>query len=234
LADAPPTGIARWVREPFCGLSHAFGAVAAVLGLIALLTFAPDRAALKVSLAIYGVSMIGVFAASAAAHSLHASAGVIDWLDRLDRAAIFFFIAGTYTPICLSVLWGSYGVTILWIEWVLAIVGAAAVLHPRGPRQWLVLLYVPMGWLVVMAVPGLIGDGHGRGVMWLVLGGIAFTAGAVVFATQRPRLWPGRFGWHDLWHTMVLIGAACHFAAIWEFTIVARGKTLTSLINQML
>jgi len=215
----PATGLARWIKEPYCGLSHAFGAVAMLIGVSTLMLLTPGGVERYIGLAVYGLAGVLLFSASAAAHSLHVSPRVEALLDRLDHAAIFALIAGTYTPICLTVLHGPWGNTMLAIEWTIAAVGASLVLFSRVPLTWVAPLYVPMGWLVVVATGPLLRLATTAMIAWLLIGGVVFTLGAVVFITKRPRLWPGRFGFHDLWHTMVLIGVGCHFIAISQVTL---------------
>lgn len=215
----PATGLTRWIKEPYCGLSHAFGAVASLIGVATLMLLTRGGAAAYIGLTIYGLAAVLLFSASAAAHSLHVNARIDALLDRLDHAAIFALIAGTYTPICLTVLHGPWGYSILAIEWSIAALGGLLVLFSRVSVTWIAPLYVPMGWLVVVATGPLLRLATTATIAWLLIGGVVFTVGAVVFITKRPRLWPGRFGFHDLWHTMVLIGVGCHFIAISKVTL---------------
>ena len=210
----PERGLGRWIKDPYCGLSHASGAVAALVGMVLLLALTTGGAFSYVSLAVYGSSLILLFTASALAHSLHVDDRVGDRLDRLDYAAIFFLIAGTYTPICLTVLRGPWGYTMLAIEGGLALIGAFTVLFTKVPTKYISPLYVPMAWLVMVAVGPMVRAMPLEAFLWLLSGGIVYSLGAVVFITKKPKLWPGRFNYHDLWHTMVLAGAACHFVAV--------------------
>lgn len=210
----PTRGVGRWIKDPYCGISHAAGAVAAFVALILVLISTTGGAFSYVGLSIYLLSAIALFTASALAHSLHASQRVADRLDRLDYACIFFLIAGSYTPLCLTVLRGSWGYTILSSEWMIAFIGASLVLFTRVPTKYISPLYVPMAWLVLVVGWPMFHALPVSASVWLLVGGIIYTLGAVVFLTHRPRLWPGRFGYHDLWHTMVLAAAACHFVAV--------------------
>lgn len=215
-----PVGISRWIKEPYCGLSHAAGAVLALAGLVVLLAVAGGGPAVRVGVAVYGVCMVLLFTASALTHSVHCSAAAGRRLDQFDYAAIYLLIAGTYTPICLGPLRGPWGTTLLGLEWGLAAAGIAGTLLWPGRAAWLRLgLYVVMGWLAVVALGPLTRALPPAAVAWLVAGGVVYTVGAVVFATERPRLWPGRFGSHDLWHTLVLLGAACHFVVIARYVV---------------
>ena len=211
----PATGLQRWIKEPFCGLSHLLGAVLGAVGLVVLLTHASGDFVQRVGLVVYGASLITLFLASAVAHSVHCSTEVETRLNRLDYAAIFFLIAGTYTPICLGVLRGPWGTTMLVIEWTLAVFGATLVLMGRGGRVGPMLLYIPMGWLVLIATGPMLRLMPTDALVWLLVGGAIYSLGAIVFATHRPRLWPGVFSAHDLWHTMVLVASACQFIAIY-------------------
>ena len=210
-----PVGISRWIKEPYCGLSHALGAVLALAGLIVLLAIADGGPWQRAGFAVYGVSMTLLFTASALTHSLHCSARTGSRLDQFDYVSIFLLIAGSYTPICLGPLRGPWGWTLLGLEWGLAAAGTLATLVLRERAAWLRLgLYVVMGWLALIAIVPLARQLPPAALAWLVAGGVVYTVGAVVFATDRPRLWPDRFGAHDLWHTLVLLGAACHFVVI--------------------
>ena len=214
VSPRPSAGLARWVKDPYCGLSHAGGAVAALVGLIFLLVFTTGGAFSYVGLSVYGVSMIALFTASALAHSLHVGVDVEDRLNRLDYACIFFLIAGTYTPLCLTVLRGPWGYSLLAVAWTMGIAGGAVVLLTRVKVDYITPLYVPMGWLIVIAAAPLIRLMPTGALLCLIAGGLIYSFGAVVFVLKKPKLWPGRFGYHDLWHTMVLAGAGCHFIAV--------------------
>lgn len=210
----PASGMARWIREPYCGLSHGAGAVAAIVALVLTLVFTTGGTFSYIGLSIYCGSMIAVFTASALAHSLHVSERTINWLNRADYASIFFLIAGTYAPLCLTVLRGPWGYTILSIEAALAVIGASAVLLTRMDCTIMSPLYVPMGWLILVAIVPVFRLMPLDAILWLIAGGVVYSVGAIIFIAEKPRLWPGRFGWHDLWHTLVLIGAGCQFIAV--------------------
>ncbi len=124
--------IRRCIKDPFPGLSHWFGAVLSVAALVALLVVAQGRTLHVVSFAVYGSCLILVYLASALAHSLRCSPKVGDRLDRFDYAAIFLMIAGTYTPLCLVLLNGVLGWTLLITVWTIAIVGIVGVFHGWG------------------------------------------------------------------------------------------------------
>lgn len=202
----------RRLKDPFCGASHLLGAMLSVAALVVLLVAAEGRVKHVVGFTIYGASLILLYLASGLAHSIRCSDAGSDRLKRFDFAAIFLLIAGTYTPICLINLPREWGLGLLIAEWSLAAIGIFVVLSNRGnARRLRVLVYLAMGWLVLIAVPVVVQHLALGGVIWLALGGIVYSVGAIIYLTNRPNLWPGRFGAHDLWHCMVLLGSACHF-----------------------
>ena len=203
---------ARFVREPFCGLSHLAGAALSITATVYLLVRADGRAWHVVSFAVYGTSLVLLYTASGLAHSLHCAAAAQARLDRLDYAAIFVVIAGTYTPLCLVTLGGTWGWSLFAAQWLLAGVGVAAVLSGR-PRSGTLRtsIYLAMGWMALGVAPLIRAAMPVAAVGWLVTGGVVYSVGAAVFLSGRPALWPGRFGSHDLWHALVLTGSACHF-----------------------
>ena len=203
------------IKEPFCGLSHWAGALLSVAALVALLVLADGRAWNIAAGAIYGATLVMLYGASALYHSWRASPRVEAWLQRLDHSAIFLLIAGSYTPICLLALHGERGWILLGTVWSLAIVGVAGSLLWKGAPDWLrVALYVVMGWLVVGALVPLSHSLSSAGLIWLVAGGVVYSVGTLIFALDKPHLWPGKFSAHDLWHLFVIGGSICHFVTI--------------------
>lgn len=205
----------RGLKEPFSGLSHLAGALLSVAGLITLLIMAQGRPRYLIAFAIYGLSLVVLYSMSALYHSLHVAPSQEKWLQRFDYIAIFLLIAGTYTPICLITLDGAWRWGLLGGVWSLAALGICAILFWRGHPHWIrVALYILMGWLAVAALPPLRAALPAAGIGWLIAGGLTYTIGVIFYASQRPRLWPGVFGSHDLWHVFVLGGSVCHFIMI--------------------
>jgi hemolysin III len=210
------------VREPFCGLSHGLGAVLSLIGLPVLLYLAAGRPRHVVGIALYGLGLITLYTASALYHSLHVAPRAAGLLQRLDHAAIFLLIAGTYAPVCLVTLRGTLGWSLLAAEYTLALVGVIVVLcRLRLPDALRVVLYLFMGWLALAALGPLSAALPRAGLVWLLAGGVLYSVGTVIFATDRPHLWPGRFSAHDLWHVFVLGGSLCHFVLMARFVAPA-------------
>ncbi len=206
----------RWrLREPFCGLSHMAGIGLSVAALVALLSLAYGRPWHVTAFSIYGASLIFLYTASTLYHSLPVGPRRVEQLRALDQVAIYCLIAGTYTPICLISLRGAWGWSLLGVVWGIALTGAALRIACRRFPEWLTFtLYLAMGWLSMIAVRPLFEALTATGIGWLLLGGLFYTVGAFVLALDRPRLWPGRFGSHELWHLFVLGGSGCHFVLV--------------------
>ena len=206
--------------ERFSFLSHALGAAAAVAGLILLLLRA--RGALAVtSAALYGASLVLLLSSSALHHAIHpTSAAGTRALRRLDHIAIFGLIAGTYTPVSLVGVGGPWGWSVFGVVWGLAVAGTLVkVFWLHAPRWLSVAIYVAMGWTVLVALPAVVRAFPFSGLTLLLAGGVAYTGGAVIYGTKRPDLWPRWLGFHGLWHLLVLVGAATHFAFVWRYAV---------------
>jgi hemolysin III len=205
----------NWIREPFSGLSHGFGAVFSVVGLVVLLVAAHGRPWQTVTFAIYGASLIALYVSSTLYHSLHVGDKVLARLQKMDHITIYLLIAGSYTPICLVGLRGGWGWSILGVEYGLAALGITLTACWKKPVDWVrVVLYILTGWLAVIALGPLRAAISPTGMWWLLAGGLAYSIGTIVYGTQRPCLWPGKFDAHDLWHVFVLAGSVCHYVVV--------------------
>jgi hemolysin III len=207
------------VKEPFSCYSHLLGVLLAVPGLAWLVYHSSGDPWRIVAFSIYGASLIGLYSASTIYHWLH-SPDKEDLLRRLDHVAIFFLIAGTYTPVCLVTLRGAWGWSLFAGVWGVAIAGAAIKLFlPHLPRWTTATLYVAMGWMAVLAVQPLVRSFPAPALGWLLCGGILYTAGAVIYATQRPDPYPAVFGFHEIFHIFVLAGSAAHFLFMLRYVL---------------
>lgn len=201
------------LRHPFSGLSHLMGALLSLVGVIFLLQFSQGHPWHLTCFAIYGASLVLLYSASALYHLLRVSPARESQLYGLDRAAIYGLIAGTYTPVCLLALPPAWGWSLLGVVWVLAIGGiiADAVSRHRIPDWLQASLYLATGWAVLVGVRPLVNQLPAAALGWLLAGSLLYTGGAVICVLDRPRLRPGVFGAHDLWHVLVLAASACHF-----------------------
>ncbi len=202
-------------RDPVSGLTHLGGAIAALVGLVALVLIGWGDLIHEVSLIIYGVSLILMMTASACYHLIKASPRWQLFLRKLDHTSIYLLIAGTYTPICANLFTGFWNWGILAIIWTFALVGTIVKLFVINAPRWItVVVYIVMGWLGILALPQMLAVIPGGGLFWLLLGGILFTLGAVVYATKIFDFYPRVFGFHEVWHIFVLAGCLAHFIFI--------------------
>lgn len=175
-----------------------------------------------VSFSIYGASLIALWTISTLYHSLNVSHQTNSFLEHLDHAMIYFLIGGTYTPICLVVLRGGWGWSLFSINWSLAVIGMILKLTFREPSKGaatlLFTLYLLMGWLVVVAWFPLIVALPTKAVFLLVIGGVFYTAGAVIYNMKRIRLAP-HVGYHEIWHLFVLAGCLCHYGLMLKYVL---------------
>jgi len=200
------------IREPVNGLSHLLGLVLAAAGTLFLLG-AAQRPEQLAAFSIYGSTLILLYAASTLYHSLPLPDRPLRALRTADHIAIYFLIAGTYTPIALLTLNSRLGWTLLAVVWLIAAAGIPFKLYFLDAPVWLsTATYLVMGYLALVAVIPLVRAVSVSGVLWLVAGGFAYTVGAVIYSRQRPNPFPGWFGHHEIWHVLVLVGSACHFA----------------------
>ncbi|RIH85731.1 PAQR family membrane homeostasis protein TrhA [Calidithermus roseus] len=194
------------VREPFNTYSHATGAVLALLGTVVLLALSGSDAAKVVGALIFGLSMVLMYTSSTLYHALEVPERVLLALRKLDHAAIFLFIAGSYTPVVLSALEPSLRPLLLGLVWGLAAVGIALKIFTLKIPRWLnTLTYIGLGWLAVFFLPKL--SLSPWALAWLILGGLAYSLGAITYATKWPNPWPRLVGFHGLWHLWVLLGS---------------------------
>ncbi|MGZ8399017.1 MAG: PAQR family membrane homeostasis protein TrhA [Gemmatimonadales bacterium] len=200
------------IREPVNGASHLVGLLLAGAGTILLLRMAKSQAEL-VAFGVYGATLILLYSASTLYHSLTLREWPHRALRTLDHIAIYFLIAGTYTPVALITLKGRLGWTLLVAVWLIALAGIPFKLFYLHAPVWLSTgTYLAMGYLALVAVVPITHAVSLGGLAWLIAGGIAYTIGAVIYAWQRPDPFPGRFGHHEIWHLLVLTGSGCHFA----------------------
>jgi hemolysin III len=200
------------------GVSHRYAFYVAIVAGLALVAHANSRLA-AVTTAIYGVLLAGMFGVSATLHRSHWGPRAFGWLRRADHAMIFAFIAGTYTPLSLVGVGGAVGTKLVVLAWAAAGLGIVrALLWPHAPRIVTSLLYVAVGWVVVAYLPAVHDALDPIAFRAVMAGGVAYTTGAVVYALRRPDPWPNVFGFHEVFHVLIIIGSACHFAAIARVT----------------
>ncbi|WP_335872931.1 PAQR family membrane homeostasis protein TrhA [Bacillus sp. 2205SS5-2] len=212
-----------YIREPINALTHLVGAMLAFAGLLLLVIKASitTSSALSITAVIlFGVSMILLYAASATYHSAIATKEVIAFLRRVDHSMIFVFIAGTYTPICLISLQGTTGWILFVVIHLLALLGVFyKLIWFRSPRWLSTLLYIAMGWLIIMFSFPLTTILGVNGMLLLLIGGIFYTIGGVIYATKPTFLTFKHLGFHEIFHLFILLGSLFHFLCIFYFVL---------------
>src|SRR5215212_7855865 len=195
------------IREPVNTWSHFIGLILAGAGSIILLRLARGRAE-TAAFAVYGASLILLYAASTLYHALPLPAHRLRPLRTLDHTAIYFLIAGTYTPVAVVTLHGTPGQVLLVAAWSIAMLGVPFKIWWLDAPVWISTgMYLAMGYMSLLAAAPLAEAVPASGLAWLVAGGLAYTAGAIIFSRGRPDPWPGRFGHHEIWHLLVLVGS---------------------------
>jgi len=187
------------------------------LPVIPAMVWLADSPTAVVGLVVYGLSLVGLFGTSAAYHLLARTHRAQRIMRRLDHSMIFVQIAGTYTPVCLLALPPAWGRPILVAIWASAALGVAVKLLAG---DWLLqvsnVLYVALGWIAIVALPVIVANLSGGEFMLLVVGGVLYTIGAVLFYCQRPRLHPAVFGYHEVWHGFTVLAALAHLGMVWS------------------
>ena len=195
------------------GVSHQIAAFVAAPACVALAVSARTSNA-RLGAITYGASLVALFLASAAFHLPTWSARTRNVLARLDNSAIFLLIAGTFTPICL-LLGGGVGRGLLAGVWAAGVLGIGfSVAWPLAPKPLMAAIYVLLGWSFLATVGGLRTTLGAHGLMFLVVGGVVYTVGAAVYAVRWPDSSPNVFGYHEVFHLLVIFAAVCHFFAV--------------------
>lgn len=218
----------REVRDPYDGLrpwsaiTHGAGAVLSLAGTIYLLlrTAAEGNGLVFGLMAVYGLSMVCLYTASTLYHCLRVSVPGRLALRKYDHCSIYLLIAGSYTPICMTVLWGGVGGPLLLAIWLCAAAGIILTIAKLDIPRWLTsVIYLAMGWMALFAIAPLSRVLPAAGMFWLIAGGVLYTVGGVLYAVK----WPGRnnprFGCHEIFHVFIVLGSVSHF--ILMYSVVA-------------
>ncbi len=211
-------GIAIYDERPrLRGVSHRIAFHVAIwAGVILIVTTR------SVAAAIYATLLAAMFGVSATLHRADWRGRTFDWLRRADHAMIFAFTAGTYTPLCLLGIGGPVGTRLLALAWGAAGLGILrAILWPHAPRVITSVLFVCVGWVVVAYFPEVHAALDPVAFVLTIAGGAWFTIGAVVYLTKWPDPSPRVFGYHEVFHLLIIVGCACHFAAVARVAVLA-------------
>ncbi len=212
------------IKDPISGISHLFGAILSLVGTIFLLYSAYKQNDLIkiVSFFVFGGSMFFLYTSSAIYHLFGHSPEEVDIFRKIDHAMIYILIAGTYTPFCLIALKGVWGISTLITIWIIALAGISTVFFKsfwtKVPRWFATSLYLLMSWMVLIVIYPLYKATSLEAIMWLLIGGIFYTVGAVIYAKKKPNI-SKEFGFHEIFHILVLLGTMSHFFAIYKYLL---------------
>lgn len=207
------------MRETVNTVTHLIGAILAAIGLAVMCVMAQTPREMLGGL-VFGISMILLYSASALYHGYSGKDSVIRRLRKLDHSMIFVLIAGTYTPLCLLVLPEHMGRIVLAVIWGMAAIGVISKLLFMNMPRWLSAgMYLFMGWISLTFIVPLFRALPLHGFIWLVVGGILYTVGAVFYARKPPFKMRWGFGFHEIFHLFILAGSAAHFILISVFVI---------------
>jgi hemolysin III len=194
------------------GVSHAVAFLIALAAAAVIVVLAPGGAATG-ALAVYGAGLVALFGGSALYHRWPGPPRFKPLLRRIDHSTIFVFIAASYTPIALLLIHGALAWVLLAGAWTGALAGVAFSLGwADAPRPLAAATYLALGWLAVIALPQLLNDP--MALVLLGAGGLLYSVGAVVYARQRPDPWPRTFGFHEVFHALVIAAATLHYVAM--------------------
>jgi hemolysin III len=210
------------IREPGSAITHFIAMMMAVFAAVPLLIKAGIQSGQEnlLAMAIFMGSMILLYGASATYHSVDLTGRSLRIFRKLDHMMIFVLIAGSYTPVCLIVLGGKLGYTLLALVWGIAAVGMLIkAFWITCPKWFSSIIYIAMGWVCVLVFGPLLNTLSTPAFLWLLAGGIIYTVGGVIYALKLPifNAKHKNFGSHEIFHVFIMLGSACHFIVMYCF-----------------
>ena len=211
------------LREPINSITHFVGAGLSFIALIAMLikVAISDPSVISIlSVTIFGISLTLLYATSGTYHGIISTEKVIKFFQKLDHSMIFVLIAGSYAPFCLISIGDKFGFTMFLIMITLAIVGIIFKLCWFNCPCWVdSVMYIGMGWIALFMIKPLAAILPGISLFWLVLGGILYTIGGIIYATKSKKLTIGNWGFHEIFHIFILLGSLSHFICVYTYVI---------------
>lgn len=209
------------IKDPFSGFSHLLGLILSIIGTIVLVSFSSNSTQI-IAFLVFGLSMIFLYASSSIYHLFGHSPEEVDLFRKIDHAMIYILIAGTYTPLCLLALDGLWKTIPIITIWIFAILGVSTVFFKsfwtKVPRWFATFLYILMGWLSVIIIYPLYLSVGLPLIICLLLGGLFYSIGAVIYAIKKPNIIK-EFGFHEIFHILVLLGTITHFIGIYNYLL---------------
>ncbi len=210
------------MQNPIRGFLHGTAAILAIVGLFVLLSRSWGNVAAAAGSLVFGLAMLSMYTVSSLYHSVPWSAEWKVRLQRVDHSMIFLLVAGTFTPIAIATIDGVVLAVVLFLLWGTALTGIILkVFLPNVKTSLSVTLQLMMGWSALILMPWVLSRLGVGAVVLIALGGLCYTAGAVIFMKKRPKLFPKTFSYHELFHVLVIAGTAFHFLAVLWYAIPA-------------
>ena len=213
----------KYLREPINCLTHLIAAILSLIALVAMIFKVNINGGSELMLSsviFFGVSMILLYSASATYHSVIANDKIVKWFKKLDHAMIFVLIAGSYAPFCLVALHGNIGLNLFYLVTICAVLGIIFKLCWVTCPKWLSsTMYITIGWFAVFAIYPMSQVLSNVALFLLVLGGIVYTIGGVIYALKSKKIKIGKFGNHEIFHIFIMAGTLCHFICVFKYII---------------
>ena len=211
------------LREPINAITHLAGAGLSLIALIAMLAKVissnPTTTAI-LSVIIFGISLILLYTTSGTYNGITSNEKVISIFQKLDHSMIFVLIAGSYAPFCLISIGGKLGITMFIIMVTIAVLGITFKLCWFDCPRWLqTAMYIGMGWAALFMIKPLTAVLPGISLFWLVLGGVLYTIGGVIYGVKPEKLRIGKWGFHEIFHIFILLGSLSHFICVFTYVI---------------
>ncbi len=208
------------MQNPVRGFLHGSAAIASLVGLVVLTVQTSSDAVRMWSMVIFGLSLVALYTTSSLYHSVPWREKWERRIQRVDHSMILVLVAGSWTPIAMNVLDGSWRIFTMSVVWGLALIGVGQkILFPRVPQWFTVALATTMGWFAVIPLPEIVQRLSRGAIVLLLVGGILYTIGMVIYATRWPRLFPRVFSSHEVFHVLVVAGSAVHFALVYNYVV---------------
>lgn len=211
------------LREPINSITHLSGAIFSFIALIAMLAKGVQNNASTVALTsvtIFGISLILLYSVSGTYHGIISTDNIINFFQKLDHSMIFILIAGSYAPFCLIALGGTLGRNMFIVMISIAVAGIIFKLCWFSAPRWLqTALYIAMGWSAIFVIKPLSAALPPVSIFLLVLGGVFYTVGGIIYASKSARIKLGYFGFHEIFHVFILLGSLTHFICVFTYLL---------------
>jgi len=208
------------MKEPAATWTHFVMFLGGIAGLVLLVLKARQSPSALVTALIFGTSIVTLYGASSIYHWVRSTPRTELTLRKIDHISIYYLIAGTYTPVLYFGLTGAWRWVMLSIVWALAVTGAILKLwFVKAPRVLTTTFYLALGWFALVPFAKLLQSLVTPAVILMIAGGVAYTIGGIIYATKKFDIWPGKFGFHEVFHVFVGLGTVLHFIMIYQFVL---------------